>query len=56
MRYYRNLSFKQIADMTGVSINTARSDACVMLLINMRRIAKGAILRLLLKFYTLGKA
>ncbi len=39
MRYYRNLSFKQIADMTGVSINTALGRMRYAL-INMRRIAK----------------
>ena len=38
MRYYQDLSFKEIADMTGVSINTAlgRMRYAVM---NMRRIA-----------------
>ena len=39
MRYYRNLSFKQIADMTGVSINTALGRMRYAM-INMRRIAK----------------
>lgn len=39
MRYYRNLSFKQIADMTGVSINTALGRMRYAL-INMGRIAK----------------
>ncbi len=39
MRYYRNLSFKQIADMTGVSINSALGRMRYAL-INMRRIAK----------------
>jgi RNA polymerase sigma-70 factor (ECF subfamily) len=39
MRYYKNLSFKEIADLTGVSINTAlgRMRYAIM---NMRRIAK----------------
>jgi RNA polymerase sigma-70 factor (ECF subfamily) len=39
LRYYKNLSFKEIADLTGVSINTAlgRMRYAVM---NMRRLAK----------------
>lgn len=39
MRYYKNLSFKEIADITGVSINTAlgRMRYAVM---NMRRLAE----------------
>ena len=38
MRYYKNMSFKEIADVTGVSINTAlgRMRYAIM---NMRRIA-----------------
>ena len=38
MRYYRNLSFKEIAEATGVSINTALGRMRYAL-INMRRIA-----------------
>lgn len=39
MRYYRNLSFKEIAELTGVSINTAlgRMRYAIM---NLRRVAK----------------
>ena len=39
MRYYKNLSFKEIADLTGVSINTAlgRMRYAIM---NMRRLAE----------------
>jgi len=39
MRYYKNMSFKEIADVTGVSINTAlgRMRYAIM---NMRRIAE----------------
>lgn len=39
MRFYRNLSFKEIADLTGVSINTALGRMRYAIL-NMRRIAK----------------
>lgn len=38
MRYYQNLSFKEIADLTGVSINTALGRMRYAL-INLRRIA-----------------
>lgn len=38
MRYYQNLSFKEIADITGVSINTALGRMRYAIL-NMRRIA-----------------
>lgn len=38
MRYYRNMSFKEIADTTGVSINTALGRMRYAIL-NMRRIA-----------------
>lgn len=38
MRYYQNLSFKEIADMTGVSINTALGRMRYAIL-NLRRIA-----------------
>jgi RNA polymerase sigma-70 factor (ECF subfamily) len=38
MRYYQDLSFKEIADMTGVSINTALGRARYALM-NMRRMA-----------------
>lgn len=39
MRYYQNLSFKEIADMTGVSINTALGRMRYAIL-NMRRMAE----------------
>lgn len=39
MRYYRDLSFKEIADLTGVSINTALGRMRYAL-INMRKIAE----------------
>ena len=39
MRYYRNLSFKEIADITGVSINTALGRMRYAIL-NMRRMAE----------------
>ena len=39
MRYYQDLSFKEIAEMTGVSINTSLGRMRYAL-INMRRIAK----------------
>lgn len=39
MRYYKNLSFKEIAEVTGVSINTALGRMRYAL-INMRRIAQ----------------
>ena len=39
MRYYSNLSFKEIAEKTGVSINTALGRMRYAI-INLRRIAK----------------
>ena len=39
MRYYQNLSFKEIADATGVSINTALGRMRYAI-INLRRLAK----------------
>ena len=39
MRYYQDMSFKEIAEMTGVSINTSLGRMRYAL-INMRRIAK----------------
>ena len=39
MRYYRDMSFKEIAEATGVSINTALGRMRYALL-NMRRMAK----------------
>ena len=39
MRYYQDLSFKEIADLTGVSINTALGRVRYAIL-NMRRIAE----------------
>lgn len=39
MRYYKNLSFKEIADITGVSINTALGRMRYAIL-NMRRLTK----------------
>ena len=39
MRYYKNMSFKEIADVTGVSINTALGRMRYAIL-NMRRIAE----------------
>ena len=39
MRYYRNMSFKEIADTTGVSINTALGRMRYAIL-NMRRLAE----------------
>lgn len=39
MRYYQNLSFKEIADLTGVSINTSLGRMRYAL-INMRRLAR----------------
>ncbi len=39
MRYYQNLSFKEIADMTGVSINTALGRMRYAIL-NLRRLAQ----------------
>ena len=39
MRYYRNMSFKEIAEATGVSINTALGRMRYAIL-NMRRIAQ----------------
>ena len=38
MRYYQNLSFKEIAEITGVSINTALGRMRYAIL-NLRRIA-----------------
>ena len=39
MRYYRNMSFKEIAETTGVSINTALGRMRYAIL-NLRRIAR----------------
>ena len=39
MRYYQDLSFKEIADLTGVSINTALGRMRYAIL-NMRRMAE----------------
>ena len=39
MRYYRDLSFKEIAELTGVSINTALGRMRYAIL-NLRRMAK----------------
>ena len=39
MRFYQDLSFKEIAELTNVSINTALGRMCYAIL-NMRRIAK----------------
>ncbi|MGM9862155.1 MAG: sigma factor-like helix-turn-helix DNA-binding protein, partial [Muribaculaceae bacterium] len=39
LRYYKNLSFKEIAELTGVSINTALGRMRYAI-INMRRMAK----------------
>ena len=39
MRYYKNMSFKEIADTTGVSINTALGRMRYAIL-NMRRLAE----------------
>ena len=39
MRYYQNLSFKEIAEKTGVSINTALGRMRYAI-INLRRIAQ----------------
>ena len=39
MRYYRDLSFKEIADLTGVSINTALGRMRYAIL-NLRRLAE----------------
>ena len=39
LRYYKNLSFKEIAEFTGVSINTALGRMRYAI-INMRRMAK----------------
>ena len=39
MRYYQDLSFKEISDITGVSINTALGRMRYAIL-NMRRLAK----------------
>ena len=41
MRYYKNLSFKEIAELTGVSINTALGRMRYAIL-NLRRLAKEA--------------
>jgi RNA polymerase sigma-70 factor (ECF subfamily) len=45
MRYYQDLSFKEIAEMTGVSINTSLGRMRYAL-INMRRMAKSHNLQL----------
>ncbi|MCK9301444.1 MAG: sigma-70 family RNA polymerase sigma factor [Bacteroidales bacterium] len=45
LRYYKNLSFKEIADQTGVSINTALGRMRYAVL-NMRRMAEGKDLSL----------
>ncbi len=45
LRYYKNLSFKEIADQTGVSINTALGRMRYAVL-NMRRMAEGKDLAL----------
>ncbi|MDD2559833.1 MAG: sigma-70 family RNA polymerase sigma factor [Bacteroidales bacterium] len=45
LRYYKNLSFKEIADQTGVSINTALGRMRYAVL-NMRRMAEGKDLEL----------
>ena len=48
MRYYQDLSFKEIADMTGVSINTALGRMRYAVL-NMRRIAEEKRISLVLE-------
>ena len=48
MRYYQDLSFKEIADMTGVSINTALGRMRYAIL-NMRRIATEKSISLVLE-------
>ena len=48
MRYYQDLSFKEIADMTGVSINTALGRMRYAVL-NMRRIAEEKSISLVLE-------
>ena len=48
MRYYQDLSFKKIADMTGVSINTALGRMRYAVL-NMRRIAEEKCISLVLE-------
>ena len=48
MRYYQNLSFKDIADITGVSINTALGRMRYAVL-NMRRIAEEKSISLVLE-------
>ena len=48
MRYYQDLSFKEIADMTGVSINTALGRMRYAVL-NMRRIAEEKAISLVLE-------
>lgn len=48
MRYYQDLSFKEIADMTGVSINTALGRMRYAIL-NMRRIAAEKSISLVLE-------
>ena len=48
MRYYQDLSFKEIAEMTGVSINTSLGRMRYAL-INMRRMAKNNHLQLTLE-------
>ena len=49
MRYYQNLSFKDIADITGVSINTALGRMRYAVL-NMRRIAAEKSISLAMEF------
>ena len=48
MRYYQDLSFKEIADITGVSINTALGRMRYAVL-NMRRIAAEKAVSLVLE-------
>jgi RNA polymerase sigma-70 factor (ECF subfamily) len=47
MRYYQDLSFKEIADITGVSINTALGRMRYAL-INIRRLAEEKDIKLVL--------
>ncbi len=48
MRFYQDLSFKEIADITGVSINTSLGRMRYAL-INMRRMAKQHAIQLSLE-------
>jgi RNA polymerase sigma-70 factor (ECF subfamily) len=48
MRYYQDLSFKEISDITGVSINTALGRMRYAVL-NMRRIAEEKCISLTLE-------